>query len=356
MPRELYHAAVRTANDGTMIKADATNPITVYNENHMVVVGDYDPVLRDYLKRDFSIGLKVNSVRASGYPHTWNEQKRMPSNTTAIDPRFGFGSAENGPNYRKETLDSNYDRDNWSTAFCRCYTTGIRYDFFSREMQNNYGTFGDLTAKDYNDMFVDFAKVTANDFWNGTTPLNSTSGSTWTYQGVISQIGAGNTSAIAAGTKIADALVTKITNLMARLDYAGYPDVIAMNPATYDILIKEEQERQLYSRPIDVEIVPGVSVPGFYTPVGILPVLLTPFIKPETGEGSKTTHKIVALNSKAIDRIWMFNDGPRIYEIATPEQPLSNPSLLTDKFILDFANYIVHGVSTGQHFILTKEV
>lgn len=353
MARELYHSAVATAQDGTLVKADATNPITVYNENHMVVVGDYDPVLRDYLKRDFSIGLKVNSVRASGYPHVWNEQKAIPSNTTAIDPRYGFGSAENGANYRKDTLAADYNRDNWSTAFCRCYTTGIRYDFFSREMQNNYGTFGDLTAKDYNDMFVDFAKVTANDFWNGTTALDSTSA--FTYQGVISQIGAANTSGIASGTKIADALVTKITSLMARLDYEGYPDVIAMNPATYDILIKEEQERQIYSRPVDVEIIPGVSVPGFYTPVGVLPILLTPFIKPVVAEG-KTTHQIVCLNSKAIDRIWMFNDGPRVFEIANPEQPYANQSLLTDKFVLDFANYIVHGVSTGQHFILTKEV
>jgi hypothetical protein len=57
-----------------------------------------------------------------------------------------------------------------------------------------------------------------------------------------------------------------------------------------------------------------------------------------------------------IDRIWMFNDGPRVFEIANPEQPYANDSLLTDKFVLDFANYILHGAQTGAHFMLTLEV
>lgn len=32
----------------------------------------------------------------------------------------------------------------------------------------------DLIAKDYNDMFVDFSRKTANDFWNGTGTLDGT--------------------------------------------------------------------------------------------------------------------------------------------------------------------------------------
>ena len=57
-----------------------------------------------------------------------------------------------------------------------------------------------------------------------------------------------------------------------------------------------------------------------------------------------------------IDRIWMFSDAPKVYEIANPDTPLANDRLLTDKFVLDFANYIVHGVDTGMHFILEKTV
>lgn len=337
MARELYRAA--------------ENPITVYNENHLLVVGDYDHVLHDYLKRDFALTFKVNSVKATGYPHVWNEQTAIPSNTTAIDPKKGFGTAS-VPSYRPTTLDSDYQRDNWKQAFARCYATGIRYDFFDRKMEENYGTFEDLIAKDYNDMFVDFARVTANDFWNGNGTLDGTAESDLKYCGVLSQIT--DKTGIASGTKIADALTTKISSLMARLDYSNFPDVICMNPATYDILLKQEQERDLYRRPIDVEVIPGISVPGFYTPVGTLPIVLTPYIKPVV-DGAKTTHQIVALNTSMIDKIWMFNDGPVTYEIANPDTPLANDRLLTDKFVLDFANYIVHGAQTGAHFIMTVE-
>ena len=57
-----------------------------------------------------------------------------------------------------------------------------------------------------------------------------------------------------------------------------------------------------------------------------------------------------------IDRIWMFDDGPKVFEIANPDTPLANDRLLTDKFVMDFSNYIVHGAQTGAHFILTKKV
>ena len=348
---KLYSVAMSTGDNGMPIQA-ATNPVTVYNEDHMLVVGDYDNVLHDYLKRDFSLGIKVNSVRASGYPHVYNEQKAIPANTSAVDPKIGFGTAA-APSYKPTTLSTDYSRDNWKTAFCRCYATGIRYDYFTREMERNYGTFEDLTAKDYNDMFVDFTRKTSNDFWNGATALDATD--KFTYAGVLSQIT--DTTAIAGGTTISDALNTKIASLMARLDYSGMPNVIAMNPATYDILCKQEAARSIYTRNIETEIVPGVKVPGFYTPQGLLPIILTPFIKPDsTTTAGKTVHQIVALNTNMIDRIWMFNDGPKVFEIANPETPLANDRLLTDKFVLDFANYIVHGAQTGAHFILTHTV
>ena len=90
--------------------------------------------------------------------------------------------------------------------------------------------------------------------------------------------------------------------------------------------------------------------------MGVLPIVLTPFVKPEVGTDGKVTHKIVALNSSMIDRIWMFNDGPQVFEIANPDTPLANDRLLTDKFVMSFDNYIVHGAQTGAHFILTKTV
>ena len=304
MARQKFSAALMAGQNGMPMMGAAGNPVNVYNEDHMLVVGDYDHVLHDCLKRDFAIGLKVNSVRARGYPHTWNEQLAIPENTKAVDPRAGFGTVD-APSYRPTTLSTDYKRDNWKQAFVRCYITGIRYDYFTRNMERDYGTFEDMTAKDYTDMFTDFTKKTCNDFWNGKSALDATD--SFEYSGILSQIT--DVSAIADGTTISDALNTKIATMMARLDYSAYPDVLAMNPATYDVLVKEEQER-----------------------------------------------KIVALNTSMIDRIWMFDDGPKVFEIANPDTPLANDRLLTDKFVMSFDNYIVHGAQTGAHFILTKTV
>lgn len=332
-----------------------TNPVNTYDSDHVIVIGDYDHVLHDYLKRDFAISVKVNSVKALGYPHNWNEQKAIPHNTTAIDPRTGFTTYGPGaiPSYKPPTLNTNYDRDNWKKAFVRCYATGIRYEFFDKKMAADYGSFEDLIAKDTNDMMVDFTKTQVNDFWNGTSDMEQLDASNLTYSGVISQIT--DVTPIASGNNIADSIITKMTNMMARLDYTNYPDVIAMNPATYDIIVKQEQARQNYIREYTTEIIPGVSVPAIMTPMGQIPILLEPFIKPETADG-KMTHKIVALNTSMIDRIWMFDDGPKVYEVASADVPNANDRLLTDKFVLDFANYIVHGAHTGAHFIMTYEV
>ena len=328
------------------------SPINYVNQGRVMIIGDYDHVLKDYLKRDFAIDFKVNHVQALGYPHVWNEQKAIPENTKAVDPRVGFGTKE-APSYRPTTLNDNYNRDNWKQAFARCYITGIRYDFFDKKLEETYGVMEDLIAKDYNDMFVDFSRKTANDFWNGTGTLDGTTENDLVYCGVLSQIT--DKTAIVSGANIADSLTTKITSLMTRLDYTNYPDVICMNPATYDIIMKQEQNRDIYSKPVDMEIIPGISVPAFYTPMGKLPIVLTPFIKPVT-DGGKTTHSIVALNTSMIDKLYMFNDGPQTYEIANPDNPLANDRLLTDKFVMDFANYIVHGAHTGAHFIMTYEV
>lgn len=336
--------------------ATFTNPVETYKGDHVIVIGDYDHVLHDYLKRDFAIQFKCNSVKALGYPHYWNEQKRIPSNTQAIDPKMGLGTST--PSYRPAVADVNYDRDNWNHAFCRTYVTGIRYEYFDREMAKNYGSFEDLIAKDTNDMMVDFTKTTVNDFWNGKSDMKKNDSANLKYSGIISQIT--DIGQIAFGDNIADSITTKITNMMARLDYTYYPNVLAMNPATYDLILKQEGARDVYSRPVDIDIIPGISVPSFYTPVGKLPIVLDPFIKPavaESGPNSgKMVHQIIALNTDMIDRIWMFNDGPQIFNVENPEQPFNNDRLLTDMFILDFANYILQAPHTGAHFIMEYAV
>jgi hypothetical protein len=335
----------------------AAAPGVNVNEGHALIVDQYEQVLYDYLKREFPLGVKVNSVEASGPIHIWNEQKAIPSNTTAIDPKLGFGTTT--PDYAKPSADLNtdYQRDNWLNAVPRTYATRIEYDYFTLRAEQRYGTFEDLTAKDYNDMFVDFNKVTTNDFWNGrSTGLNDTASTyKFEYTGILNQIT--DTAAIASGTTIADAVNTKIANLQARLDYSGMPNVLAMNSATYDILCKQEQKNAngIYLRNVTTEIIPGVEVPAIHTYNGTLPVILTPFIKPVTGTG-KVTHKIVALNTSMIDRVWWFDNGPRVFEIANPNQPFANSRLLTNKMVLDFSTYILRGPQTGAHFVLTHDV
>ena len=113
--------------------------------------------------------------------------------------------------------------------------------------------------------------------------------------------------------------------------------------------------RDRYTQQIGTEILPGHKVNGFYSYIGVLPIVLTPFIKTETKDG-KTVHKIVALNTEMIDRVWWFHNGAQFFELATPNNPLGNSRLLTDKMMLDFSTYILRAPHTGAHFIMTKEV
>lgn len=345
--------ATGAVNQDTNTIMASNAPGVRINEGHILEVDGYEPILHDYLKRDFPLGVKVNSIEASGSIHIWNEQKKIASNTQAMDPKMGVGTGT--PDYGVPVTDTDYGRDNWQNAVPHLYGNRIQYDYFTLKAEQRYGAFEDLTAKDYNDMIVDFTRVTADHFWNGraTGLADTTSANKWEYCGILSQIT--DISAIGAGVTISDALNTKIASLQMRLDYSALPNVIAMNTATYDLLVKEEQKNTLYKQQITTEILPGHKVNGFYTYVGTLPIVLTPFIKPETTDG-KTVHKIVALNTNMIDRVWWFHNGAKFFELATPDNPLGNSRLLTDKMMLDFSTYILRAPHTGAHFIMTKEV
>lgn len=348
--------AAGAVNNGVFASAPGVN----VNDGHALIMDGYEQILHDYLQREFPIGISVNSMEASGPVHMWNEQKAIPSNTTAMDPKLGVGSTT--PDYAVATLNDDYQRDNWLNALPRLYGSRIEYDYFTLKAEQRYGTFEDLTAKDYNDMIVDFTKVTHNDFWNGrSTGLAATTGTyKFEYTGVLGQIT--DTAAIADGTFIANALNTKIASLQARLDYSGMPDVICMNSATYDVLVNEEEGRSTYYQNITADILPGHKVKGFNTYIGTLPIIQTPFIKPIVGTGAngvevgKVKHQIVALNRSMIDRVWWFNNAPQFFELANPNMPLGNSRLLTNKMMLDFATYILRAPHTGAHFMLTKTV
>ena len=349
--RKVVSAALDTDNRGHIM---ATPGIDI-NQGHALVVSDYERVLYDYRLRDFAIDLNVNSVRATGYPHSFNEQTKIPSNTTAIDPKLGFASAAPA-DYAKPTLDADYGRDNWKNAFVKAYASRIEYDYFTRKWEENYGSFEDLVAKDYNDMIVDYVKVTTNDFFNGRSTALDDTASTYKneYCGILNQIS--DTAAITAGNNIADAINTKISTLQARLDYSGMPDVLCMNAATYNILVQQETARQMNVRDIKAEIVPGWKVPAINCYHMTMPILITPFIKPVVGGDTKVTHSIVALNQSMIDKIWMFKDGPEFFDFADPNMPLGNSRLLTNKAMLSFQNYILRGPQTGAHFKMTYTI
>jgi hypothetical protein len=344
-------------NERTGIFAAA--PGVNINDGHSLIVDGYEKILHDYQKRDFTIGLLVNSIEASGPVHIFNEQKKLPSNAQAADPKVGFSSTAT-PDYAKGTLDTDYGRDNWINVIPRLYGTRIEYDYFALKAEQRYGSFEDLTAKDYNDMIVDYTRVVANDFWNGRSAGiadNSTGVNKFEYTGILSQIGSlpANVSAIADGTLIVDAIQTKVAALQMRLDYTGMPKVVAMNAATYDILVRQELARPVYRQNITTEIIPGWKVPAIATYVGELPVIITPYIKP-VDNGATVTHSIALLNPEMIDRAYWFSSQPQFFEIATPNQPLNNSRLLTNKMMINFDNYFVRGLQTGSNFIMTTTV
>lgn len=334
-------------------KVFAAYPGVVINQGHSLEVAGYEEVLHDSLLRDFPIEVGFNTIEASGTVHVFNDQKKLPNNTMAMDPKLGVGTTT--PDFGSTISDTDYGRDNFQNAVARMYGSRIQYDFFTMKMEQRYGSFEDLTVKDYNDMIVAFNKTKANDFFNGRSTALDDVSSTYKFEttGILSQIT--DSAAIADGVYIADAINTKIASLQSRLDYTGMPDVICMNAATYDLMVQEERGRANYLQEITSEIVPGWNVRAINTYAGVLPIMITPFIKP-TVSGGTTTHTIVALNRKYIDKVWWINNGPMFVEFANPDQPLGNQRMLTDKQMMEYMSYILRFPYTGMHFKLTKAV
>ncbi len=355
--RKLY-SGVYDARGGFRNELKAENaslPTVTINQNHTFVIQDYDHDLKDYLNRHFPMQIMCKDVRATGYEHVWYKQTKIPHNTTAVDPKLGIGT-DGKANYKLATLDSDYGRGNPSVAYPRMHITGIEYTWFDTQMEMNYGAFNqDLIAKDLQDMFVDYTRTIVDEFWNGEGVLSDDT--KFTYQGILNQIT--DISAIPDGTRIARALQSKIAQAAAQTLYIGSPNVLAMNPVTYDLLCEEEEKNDngLYSRNITTEIIPGVEVPAIRTQAGILPIILTPFIKIEEDETAKTTsHKIVAINTNLIDRVWLFFPSPLLFVTQDPLNPIANPALVRDKNLINIDTYILHGAETPSHFILTKTV
>lgn len=336
--------------------AGETFPTVNINDAHTLVVQDYDHQLYDYLQRNFSIGVMCRSNRASGFPHTWNEQKLIPSNTTAVDPRIGNGKS-GSPDYRAKVTNTDYGRNNWQNALPRLHISGITYDFFDRKMQEEYGSFDvDLIAKDNMDMFTDYTRTISKEFWNGKA-TSLVDESNWEYMGILKQIK--KTYEVPEGSTMAEALRSKIAEAMAQTVYIGMPTVIAMNPVTYDLLCKEEakNEHNLYYVQIKTDIIPGVEVPAIHTQAGTLPIILTPWIEVDTTTSpGSAIHKIVALNTDFLERVWLFYDHPVMFVTQDPNNPIANPALAQDKNLMNFDTYILHGDYTPAHFILTKKV
>lgn len=80
----------------------------------------------------------IPSQETLGYPYVWNEQDDIPSNTEAVDPQKGVGEGiGKDANYKKKTLNTDYNRSNWKQALPRMYMTGIQYSWFDTQMQKD---------------------------------------------------------------------------------------------------------------------------------------------------------------------------------------------------------------------------
>lgn len=339
--------------DSGLVKAEASGkPNINIDREHTFVTHAFDPDLKDYQRRVFPLLDMIPSQETLGYPYVWNEQDNIPSNTEAVDPQKGVGEGiGKDANYKKKTLNTDYKRSNWKQALPRMYMTGIQYSWFDTQMQKRYGSYmQDLLAKDLNDMKVDYNRTIANDFWNGDSPsLDDTSN--FKYMGILNQI-TDKDDTVPAGTRIAQVIQTKIAKAQAQIKYLGAPNVICMNPITFDILCQEEEKNAngLYHRSITTEIIPGIEVPAINTQVGLIPIHLTPFIKVEG-----TKHKIVALNTNMIKRIWLFSPTPMLFVTQDANNPINNPALMTDKNLMNIDTYILFGTQTPSHFIITKD-
>jgi hypothetical protein len=286
-----------------------------YMGNGAIFVPEFQSEITDLVKRSGVLGQRINYVPAVGSPSRWIDQLAI-SDGQFTDPRNIAPTATSPTRVEKSLV-------------IKSITNRIDYSIFDLETYGMQGNvFGQLKAKDLNDMLNGMIRLRDKALWTGTDTVNGAqvgAGTTNQYVGLLNQIT--NTAVIASGSSIIDGIRTQVAKLVADPNFDFRPSAIYCNPLLLDFLEQEAKNSVNTMRFVATdftEVKVGLSVMGIYTAAGLLPLVPESFLPVDptiTGIAAAPTgqhnYSYAIVQEDLIDFQYITDPNPRVFRLGT---------------------------------------
>lgn len=273
-----------------------------------IEVNRYATEIVDMVRRRFVLGQRINQTLATGQPHRYFEQLAIPT-ATAANPRV-------------LTTTSSQPQRQERVVGLKAITAQINYGLFDVEINQQQGQFAYLEAKDLTDTVDGVLKLHDQTLWTGNDTDLFLSTSTQYYgisgqifAGAASSLGLGVTSIPASGSLV-DGYKTVVATMADRQDFEVRPTAIYGNAGLLNLFDKEvyDNGRQLFYN--QVEVLPGVTVNGIPTQIGILPLVADSAITNVAAGGGLTQYTgFIVSDVDMIKYAYLTDPLPRVFQL-----------------------------------------
>ena len=309
------------------------------NNKHALVFPEVDPIIKDILSRDTLLRSRIQTKPEGLETFRWVEQTGIARNAAFSDPRT------------IAPTEANYATRVEKLAKLKCITSRITYNFFDSALTRN-GTFSYVLEKDMRDAIADCLGTANAAMYNGTDTSYGTP-TTLQYFGIMKAIT--NTATFNTTTLISQQIKTQVAKMINKKFGVAraLPTALYMNPMTADLIDQEAENKENNVKLYDVQITPGVIVPGIMTAAGVLPIIRDPEITlaANATESTKFDHKILFLNENLITRHY-FVDGTTSYGDPVVFK-LGLTQSLVDDYVIFMSDNIVVQYPDVAHCIAT---
>lgn len=178
------------------------------------------------------------------------------------------------------------------SALIKAITNQINYGLFDQLTVAQTGVFTQLKAKDMSDMVNGILRLRDKGLWTGSDTVSGAQigggvAGNNEYVGILNQVQ--NTTTIASGSSIVDAIREDVANMLADQNFDFAPSAIYMHPLAVNKLeeeIKNSTGAQRFIATDFSEVKAGLSVRGIFTAAGYLPVIPEPFLTKNASVGA----------------------------------------------------------------------
>ncbi len=293
---------------GLIARVGSLEAAADYMGNGAIEINMYEAEILDMVRRSGVALQRINPVDATGHPHRYFEETAIGTATTT-DPR-NISPTPTGPTRVERS------------AFIKAFTCQTNFSMFDLEVTKQQGRFGNLEAKDIQDIVNAILVLQGQLIWQGNdTSLSAPT--TQQYMSMLSQITQQGT--IAPGASIVDGIKAQVAAMVANPTYVVRPTAIYANPITIDLIEREAKATNLN---LNEAVLPqGITVTAIRTQAGDLPLIPEPFLIPATASAygfaapptGLRNHFLVIVTEPMIERPVIHgntgNMNPRIFQL-----------------------------------------